>query len=57
MADIQAQLVLSLREDFVDNTRFRPRAHQEGELARPLDEVLAWSAALAPLRGTAPAVA
>jgi NAD(P)H-dependent FMN reductase len=57
MADIQEQLVLSLREDFVDNTRFRPRAHQEGELARLLDELLAWSAALAPLRGTAPAVA
>ncbi|MCG6498343.1 NADPH-dependent FMN reductase [Kitasatospora sp. A2-31] len=53
MADIGPQLALSLREDFVDFTKFEPREQHVGELQKLVDELLAWSAALAPLRAAA----
>ncbi|MQS15734.1 NAD(P)H-dependent oxidoreductase [Streptomyces kaniharaensis] len=53
MADIGPQLALSLREDFVDHTQFKPRELQVEELHRLVDELLAWSTALEPLRAAA----
>jgi NAD(P)H-dependent FMN reductase len=57
MADIGPQVVLSLREDFVDNTQFRPQVLHTAELHTLVDELLAWTAALAPLRAARRAVA
>jgi NAD(P)H-dependent FMN reductase len=57
MADIGPQLALSLREDFVDNTRFKPQQLHVEEVHRLVDELLAWTDALAPLRAAPRAVA
>jgi NAD(P)H-dependent FMN reductase len=54
IADVRAQVALSLFTDFVDFTHFAPAPHQEKALIVLLDQVVAWSTALAPLR--APAV-
>jgi NAD(P)H-dependent FMN reductase len=56
MADIGPQVTLSLREDFVDNTQFKPQELYTDEVHQLVDELLAWSTALAPLR-TAPRAA
>lgn len=50
MADIGPQVVLSLREDFVNNTQFKPQELHIKEVHKLVDELLAWSTALAPLR-------
>lgn len=50
MADVRAQVALSLRTDFESFTTLAPPPHQERALGTLLDEVVAWSSALAPLR-------
>jgi len=50
MASVRPQVMLSLRDDFVDYTAFKPRAHHEKALAALLDDVVAWSGAMATLR-------
>ncbi|MET7457242.1 NAD(P)H-dependent oxidoreductase [Streptomyces sp. NPDC005574] len=52
MADIGPQVALSLREDFVAFTEFRPRESHAGEVRGMIDELLAWARALGPLRST-----
>jgi hypothetical protein len=42
--------VLSLHSDFEDFTTFRPGEHHAASLAGLLDQLVAWSQALAPLR-------
>jgi NAD(P)H-dependent FMN reductase len=55
MADIGPQLALSLREDFVDHSKFTPREQHLVELHQLVDGLLAWNTALAPLRASAQA--
>jgi NAD(P)H-dependent FMN reductase len=56
VADVRAQVALSLITDFVNYSEFVPNEYHVAEVDTLLDEVVAWSAALAPLRaGTAAA--
>lgn len=55
MADVRAQVALSLRTDFEDYRTFTPGDHHVPTVNAMLDQVIAWSGALAPLRK--PAVA
>jgi NAD(P)H-dependent FMN reductase len=57
MADIGPQVALSLREDFVDLTEFRPREPHAAGVRALVDELLAWARALAPLRAASRAAA
>jgi NAD(P)H-dependent FMN reductase len=50
MADVRTQVALSMFTDFVDFTHLAPGEHQAQALGRLIDEVIAWSSALAPLR-------
>lgn len=50
MADVRAQVALSLFHDFVNFSEFKPGAFQADALNATLDQVIAWSKALAPLR-------
>ncbi|MGW7544293.1 NADPH-dependent FMN reductase [Streptomyces sp. NPDC054770] len=50
MADVRTQVALSLFTDFVDFSDLAPGAHQQEALTTLLDEVIAWSTALAHLR-------
>jgi NAD(P)H-dependent FMN reductase len=50
IADVRAQVALSLFTDFEDMKVFQPADHHEEMLDRVLDQVVAWSDALAPLR-------
>ena len=50
MADVRAAVTLSLATDFVNYSQFTPGAHQVGALNTMLDQIVAWSTALAPLR-------
>jgi NAD(P)H-dependent FMN reductase len=50
MADVRAQVALSLFTDFLDFTKFVPGEYQVQSLNVLIDEVVAWSEALAPLR-------
>ncbi|MBB5775180.1 NADPH-dependent FMN reductase [Nonomuraea jabiensis] len=50
VAHVSAQVELSLFTDFEDFTVFRPAGRHEDTLTTLLDQVLAWSAALKPLR-------
>ena len=50
VADVRNQVMLSLRDDFEQMTRFRPREHQEKELGAMLDQLVAWGGALKALR-------
>ncbi|GAB3878403.1 NADPH-dependent FMN reductase [Microbispora bryophytorum] len=50
MADVRAQVALSLLTDFKDYSVFTPNEGHVGPLTTMLDQVVAWSAALAPLR-------
>ncbi|MDX3072730.1 NADPH-dependent FMN reductase [Streptomyces sp. NPDC088354] len=52
VATVRAQVALSLFRDFVDMSRFEPGPRRAGELGVVLDQVVAWSDALAPLRRT-----
>ncbi|HMD93699.1 MAG TPA: NAD(P)H-dependent oxidoreductase [Trebonia sp.] len=55
MADVRQQVTLSLATDFENYTVFKPGDYQVAALTTLLDQVVAWSKALAPLRQ--PAVA
>jgi NAD(P)H-dependent FMN reductase len=57
MADIGPQVALSLREDFVNFTDFRPQELHVPEVHGLVDELLTWARALAPLRAASPATA
>lgn len=57
IADIGPQVALTLREDFVDNTEFKPQELHIRELHELFDELLARNTALAPLRPALRAVA
>lgn len=50
VATVRKQVMLSLRDDFVDYSRFQPRPFQEPALGQVLDQVLAWGGALRGLR-------
>src|SRR5690242_1901253 len=50
VADVRAQVALSLFADFENFTVFRPRPQQEESVNTMLDQVVAWSGALAALR-------
>lgn len=56
VADVPSGVILTLADDFTDMTSFAPRDASAAALTKALDEVIAWSSALAPLRivGTAP---
>jgi NAD(P)H-dependent FMN reductase len=50
MADVRAQVALSLATDFENYSRFLPNERHEQTLGTVLDQVVAWSTALAHLR-------
>jgi NAD(P)H-dependent FMN reductase len=50
MADVRQQVTLSLRTDFENYTVFKPGDHNAAALGTLLDQVVAWSTVLAPLR-------
>ena len=50
VADVRAQVALSLLTDFENHTVFKPAAHHEDLLTTVLDQVIAWGEALRPLR-------
>lgn len=52
VADVRAQVALSLFTDFDDEDRPDPPARQREAVDTMLGEVVAWSGALAPLRAT-----
>jgi NAD(P)H-dependent FMN reductase len=53
MADVRQQVMISLLTEFEDFRTFRPGDWQEPALHTLLDQVTAWSEALAPLRAAA----
>lgn len=50
MADVSRQVLLSLYTDFENYTVFKPAESHAATLTGTLDQVVAWSAALTPLR-------
>jgi len=50
VADVRAQVMLSLFTDFENFATFKPAAHHEQSVNAMLDQVVAWSGALATLR-------
>jgi NAD(P)H-dependent FMN reductase len=50
MADVRQQVVLSMFTEFENFSAFKPGGHNLAALDVLLDQVVAWSAALAPLR-------
>ncbi len=50
VADVRAQVMLSLFTDFENYVTFKPAAHHAKSVDAMLDQVVAWSGALAPLR-------
>jgi NAD(P)H-dependent FMN reductase len=57
MADVRQQVALSLLTEFENFSVFRPGDYNRAALDTLLDQVIAWSNALAPLRQPAPAAA
>jgi len=55
MADVRQQVTVSLRTEFENFSVFSPGEYTEHDLTVLLDQVTAWSNALAPLRTTASA--
>lgn len=53
IADVSAQVSLSLATDFAGYRDFTPADHRAEALARTLDQLVAWATALAPLRAAA----
>jgi NAD(P)H-dependent FMN reductase len=51
MADVRSQVALSLFTDFENFSVFKPNEFQLDALGATLDQVVAWTKALAPLRG------
>ena len=54
VADVRAQVSLSLFTDFENFTTFKPGAHHEALVKTMVDQVIAWGTALKPLRNTSP---
>ncbi|MDT4948967.1 MAG: hypothetical protein QOJ37_1562, partial [Pseudonocardiales bacterium] len=52
MADVRQQVALSLITEFENFSVFKPGDYNIPALATLLDQVVAWSAALAPLRAS-----
>jgi NAD(P)H-dependent FMN reductase len=52
MADVRSQVALSLFTDFENFSVFKPGDHHLPTLTTTLDQVVAWSKALAPLRAS-----
>ncbi|MEU6221789.1 NAD(P)H-dependent oxidoreductase [Streptomyces sp. NPDC047022] len=52
LADVRAQVALSLFTDFENFSTFKPIEAQYDALTATLDQVIAWSKALAPLRAS-----
>lgn len=50
IADVRAQVMLSLSTDFENYTTFKPAPHHEKTVKQVLDQVLAWGTALRSLR-------
>lgn len=50
IADVRAQVMLSLFTDFENFRVFKPAAHQKDAVTAMLDQVIAWGTALKPLR-------
>ena len=50
VADVRAQVALSLFTDFENFSTFKPAAHQEASLKAMLDQLVAWGRALKTLR-------
>lgn len=50
MADVRAQVMLSLFTDFVNMSEFKPNPRNEGSVDELLNQVIAWSNALKTLR-------
>jgi NAD(P)H-dependent FMN reductase len=50
VADVRAQVALSLHTDFTNFSQFTPAPHQAAAVDTVLDQVVAWSGALAALR-------
>ena len=50
MADVRQQVALSLFTDFEQFRTLKPGQHHQGSLKTLFDQVIAWSAALKPLR-------
>jgi NAD(P)H-dependent FMN reductase len=57
IADVRQQVALSLVTDFENFSVFKPGDYSQAALGTLLDQVIAWSTALAPLRQPAPATA
>lgn len=57
IADVRAQVALSLFSDFTDMTELTPAPYQAGLVNAMLDQVVAWSQLLRPLRAEATPVA
>ncbi|MEU6425512.1 NAD(P)H-dependent oxidoreductase [Microbispora sp. NPDC046973] len=55
LADVTPQVTLPLVTEFENYTVFKPGPHSVSALDTLLDHVVAWSAALAPLRAASPA--
>jgi NAD(P)H-dependent FMN reductase len=53
IADVRAQVALSLFSDFTDMTKLTPAPHQAGMLNAMLGQVVTWSNVLRPLRAEA----
>lgn len=56
VADVRAQVMLSLFTDFENFTTFNPAEHHERAVETMLDQVVRWSGALKPLRKDDPPV-
>lgn len=52
VADVRAQVSLTLHQDFTDHTTFTPSAHRERTVETMLEQVNEWAGALAGLRAT-----
>ncbi len=50
VADVRAQVMLSLRTDFESYTTFKPEAHHEKSLGTLFDQVVRWGTAMKTLR-------
>jgi NAD(P)H-dependent FMN reductase len=50
VADVRAQVALSMHDDFENFSTFKPRPKQEAAVDAMLDDLVAWGRALEPLR-------
>lgn len=50
IADVRAQVILSLHTDFENFTKFNPASHHEKSVNTMIDQVIAWGNALKTLR-------